>query len=85
MFTDSMAALAIMTKDRDTNRSKNNDRRLRAICVKRGLALYLRLLHVADVGTKNLPSSVSDPKVDIACGVPDATIPGLPTTKAEQT
>ena len=91
MFTDSMAALAIMTKDRDTNRSRHIDRRFmvtRDLC-ERGLA---KLYHtsgdtfmLADVGTKNLPSSVSDPKVDIACGVPDATIPGLPTTKAEQT
>jgi hypothetical protein len=91
LFTDSKAALAIMTKDRDTNRSRHIDRRFmvtRSLC-ERGLA---KLYHtsgdtfmLADVGTKNLPSSVSDPKVDIACGVPDAAIPSLPTNKAKQT
>jgi len=36
---------------------------------------------LADVGTKNLPSSVSDPKVDVACGVPGCAIPSLDNNK----
>jgi len=91
LFTDSSAALAIMSRDRDTNRSRHIDRRFmvtRSLC-ERGL---VKLYHtsgdtfmLADVGTKNLPSSVSDPKVDVACGVPGAAIPSLPPSKREQT
>lgn len=40
---------------------------------------------LADVGTKNLPSSTSDPKVDIACGVPSAAIPSLKSNKDKAT
>jgi hypothetical protein len=91
LFTDSMAAKAIMAKDRDTNRSRHIDRRfmLTRSLAERGLA---KLYHtsgdtfmLADVGTKNLPSSTSDPKVDVACGDPDAAIPSLDANKATQT
>ena len=56
---------------------------------ERGLA---KLYHTSgdtfmltDVGTKNLPSSTSDPKVDIACGVPACAIPSLDANKAPKT
>jgi hypothetical protein len=91
LFTDSKAAQAIMAKDRDTNRSRHIDRRfmLTRSLAERGLA---KLHHtsgdtfmLADVGTKNLPSSTSDPKVDIACGVPGCAIPSLDANKAPKT
>jgi hypothetical protein len=89
MFTDSQAGLIIMSKNRDSTRTRHVDRRfmLTRSLVERGL---IKLIHIsgdlymlADIGTKNLPSSTSDPKVLIICGDPTATIPVAPTSKLE--
>ena len=74
ILTDSTAALAILSNDQNSTRTRHVDRR--HFYTQNMLHRALASLHhvdgdsfeLADVGAKNLPSSTSDPKLFVICG-----------------
>jgi hypothetical protein len=74
ILTDSTAALAILSNDRNSSRTRHMDRRhfYNKNMPDRALASLHHvdgdLYELADIGTKNLPSSTSDPKLHVIHG-----------------
>ena len=81
LLTDSRAAMLIMTQNRNSRRFRHVERRIMVPHSQQERG-HISIHHVAgddfmlaDVGTNNLPSSTSNPKIDVICGEFNATIP----------